>query len=453
MRIAFLFLIMIIFMVYIGQMVATASPKLVLVLIGGLVLSMLTIMNLEWGLYILIFVIPFTMQVHLGKTIEAGTDDLLLLFLIFSWLANRARAKEDIFVSTPLNWPFFLFFVSGIVSLIPLSLKFSQIGFLVGSLHLLKFFEYVFIYFIVVSCVKEFSQVKKFTVAFFINVGIVTSVQIIQNLIGGPLQLGITYLKHNIVRYAVGTFESNAILGAFHCFALSILAGFILTIRSPKIKVILTICSIVISFTLFNTFSRSAYVGIVGGLFILAALKEKRLFLLLLALLIMSPMFMQAPVLERVTLTVQRLKPTVELDPSAEIRIHLWRKTFEIFMRNPIFGVGYWGVRYILGTEAHSQYWAYLTEMGIVGFSIFLWLMARIFKIALWVKKNTHDNFMEGLSVGYIAGLFAVLMTCFFSESLEAFRILGPLWFMTGLVVSVRNITLNQATQAQTPKS
>lgn len=444
MKIALIFLIMVIFMVQIGQMVATAKPKLILVLIGGLVLSMLTIMNLEWGLYILILVIPFTLQLYLGRTIEAGTDDLLLLFLIFSWLANRGRSKEDILVTTPLNWPFFLFFVSGIISLIPLGLNFSNVGFMVGSLHLLKFFEYVFIYFIVVSCISELPQVRKFTIVFLINVGAVALVQIMQNIIGGPLQLGIAYLKNDLVRYGVATFESNAILGAFYCFALSIVVGLILTSASGRTKAALTIFSIIISFALFNTFSRSAYVGIIASIFIMAALKEKRLFILLLALLILSPIFMQTAVLERITLTVQQLKPAVELDPSAQIRIVLWRKALGIFMENPIFGVGYWGVRYILGTEAHSQFWAYLTELGIVGFGVFLWLMLRTFKIALWVKDNARDSFVEGLGLGYTAGLVAVLTTCFFSETLEAFRILGPLWFMTGLVASAYNIILKQ---------
>lgn len=449
MRIAVLFLILLIFMVQVGHIVATAKPKLILVLIGGLVLSMLTIMNLEWGVYILIFVIPFTMQLRVAQYIEAGTDDILLLFLIFSWLANKARAKEDILVSTPLNWPFFLFFVSGVISLIPLASRFSQFQFTLGALHFLKFFEYVFIYFIVVSCVKELPQVKKFTIAFFINVGIVALIQSIQNIIGGPLTLGLTYLKNDMVRYGVATFGSNAILGAFYCFALSIVMGLILTTSSATVKTVLTMFSIVISYTLFNTYSRSAYVGIVAGIFIIAALKEKRLYLILLALLIISPILLQSTVFERITVTVQALRPTVELDYSAQIRLTIWKKAFEVFMENPIFGVGYWGIRYILGTEAHSQYWAYLTELGIVGFGLFLWLMTRIFKVALWVKKNVRDNFTEGLGLGYTAGLVSVLTSCFFSENLEAFRMLGPLWFMTGLVVSARNIILSQA---QTPK-
>lgn len=449
MRIFFLFLITLILLVSIGQVVATAKPQLILVVIFGLVLSVLTVMNLEWGLYILIFVLPFTVQYQLGKTVQMGTDDLLLLFLIFSWLANRARTKESTFVATPLNWPFILFFVIGTISLIQLTSRFSQDWVLLGVLHLLRFFEYVFIYFIVVSCIKELPQVRKFTIAFFINVGVVAMIQIVQNLIGGKLTPGIFYADNTVVRYAVSTFHSNAILGAFYCFALSIVIGLIVTIRSAGTKTVLTIFGVAISFALFNTFSRSAYVGIIVGIFVIAILKERRLFILFLALLIISPILMQPAVSERITMTFQQVNPTIQLDPSAQVRLTLWGQTFKIFMENPIFGVGWWGIRSILKTEAHSQYWAYLTEIGIVGFSIFLWLMARIFKISLWVKNNAPDNFMEGLGLGYAAGLAGILATCLFSETLEAFRMLGPLWFMTGLIVSVRSILLSQKIPSQ----
>lgn len=444
MRIFFLFLIMLILLVNIGQAVATAKPQFILVVIVGLVLSVLTIMNLEWGLYILILVLPFTVQYHLGKAIQTGTDDLILLFLIFSWLANRARTKEPIVVATPLNWPFISFFVVGMISLIGLTSRFPQDVVVLGALHLLKFFEYVFIYFIVVSCIKELPQVRKFTIAFLINLGVVAAIQIVQSITGGGLASGIFFAKSTVVRYGVSTFESNAILGAFYCFALSIVIGLIVTIRSLRMKVVLMIFSVVISFALFNTFARSAYVGIIVGIFVIAVLKEKRLFILFLALLIISPILMQPAVSERITMTLQQVNPTVKLDPSAQIRLTLWRQTFKVFMENPIFGVGWWGIRFILGTEAHSQFWAYLSEVGIVGFGIFLWLMARIFKISLWVENNAPDNFTEGLSLGYAAGLAGILATCLFSETLEAFRMLGPLWFMTGLIASVRNILLNQ---------
>jgi len=476
MRIFFLFLIMLILLVNIGQSVATAKPQFILVAVIGLVLSALTIMNLEWGLYILIFVIPFTVQYRVGKTLAAGTDDIFLLLLIFSWLANRARTKEQIFVGTPLNQPFILFFIIGAISLTQFTSRAPQFWVSLSVLHLFRFFEYVFIYFIVVSCVRELSQVKKFTIAFFINVGIVATIQIVQNIIGGELTPGIFFSKNTVVHYGVSTFGSNAILGAFYCLALPIALGLIVTTRSPGIKAILIIFSIVTSFTLFNTFSRSSYVGIAASVFMLAALKERRIFIFFLALLIMSPIFMQSAVLDRIAITfggreregeiqfdpsyfeqdkyhmpgdryvlpLESARGLKFLDPSALTRLIIWRRSLEIFTENPIFGVGWWGGRYILRTEAHSQYWTYLIETGIFGFGMFLWLIIRIFKISLWVKNNASDDFVEGLGLGYAAGIAGILTTCLFSESLEAFRILGPLWFMTGLIASTQNILLNQ---------
>ncbi len=474
MRIFFLFLIALILLVNLGQAVATAKPQFILVVIIGLVFSVLTIMNLEWGLYILIFALPFTVQFRSGKTLAAGTDDLLLLFLILSWLANRALTKEKLFVATPLNWPFILFFVIGMISLTQLTSNVPQDWVMVGSLHLLRFFEYVFIYFIVVSCIKELPQVRKFTIAFFINVGVVATIQIAQNIIGGGLTSGTYYTKSAVVHYGVSTFGSNAILGAFYCFALSIVIGLIVAMRSSGLRTVLIIFSVIISFTLFNTFSRSAYVGIIAGIFIIAALKKKRAFILFLALLVVSPIFMQKAVLDRIAMTFPKEKfkiaqmelpsqlqfagrypyllespANINIDPSAEIRLRIWSRALEVFMRNPIFGVGWWGGRYIIASEAHSQYWAYLVEIGIVGFGIFLWLMIKIFKISLWVKNNAPDNFIEGLGLGFTAGLSGILMTCFFSETLEAFRMLGPLWFMTGLIASARNILLAQKIPSQ----
>ena len=473
MRALFVLLVALILLAAIGQSTAEMKPQFISIVIAGLILSALTVMDLEWGLYILIFVIPFTLQYRMGVNIAFGTDDIFLILLIFSWLANRARSKEQIFVDTPLNWAFILFFISGALSLTQAISKVPPYWFKLGILHLFRFFEYVFIYFIVVSCIKDLSQVKKFTIAFFINVGVVAVIQIVQNMIGGELTKGIFWLPGGAVavHYGVSTFTSNATLGAFYCFAISIALGLIVTVRSVRTKVVLIIFSIVISFTLFNTYSRSAYVGIMMGIFVVAALKDRRIFILFLAILVLSPIFMQSLVMTRVAMTFpQAAKPSfnelelpgpyrfeaeryrvmtegrenIKFDPSAEIRLLIWSRAFDQFLRYPILGVGWWAGRWVLQAEPHSQFWEYILDTGILGFGIFLWLIIGIFKISSWVRNNASDDFTQGLTLGYTAGFAALLATCVFSETLDAFRVLGPLWFMTALMASVRNILLEQ---------
>ena len=156
----------------------------------------------------------------------------------------------------------------------------------------------------------------------------------------------------------------------------------------------------------------------------------------------LSPIYMQSAVFERITLTVQTIKPTtIVFDESSAIRLELWQRGLKVFFDNFIIGTGYWTTRWALGGyEAHSQYLALLIETGIIGFSVFCWLVVRMFKNALNLLRKTKSDFLKSVGIGYAAGLTAILITCFFSETLESFRLVGPLWFVTGLITSANRL-------------
>ena len=128
------------------------------------------------------------------------------------------------------------------------------------------------------------------------------------------------------------------------------------------------------------------------------------------------------------------------LDYSSAIRLVLWQRGLQVFLNHIVFGTGYWTTRWALAAEAHSQYLAILIETGIAGFSVFLWLIIRMFKNALTLVRKTEEGFLKALGAGYIAGFVAILVTCFFSETLEAFRVTGSLWFVTGLITSANRM-------------
>jgi O-antigen ligase len=153
---------------------------------------------------------------------------------------------------------------------------------------------------------------------------------------------------------------------------------------------------------------------------------------------------MQSAVLERISLTVQAVKPTIVLDYSAALRLELWQRGLKAFLDNFVFGTGYWTTRWVMRGEAHSQYVAILIETGIVGFSVFCWLIVSMFRNAIRLMKKSGPVFFKSLGLGYIAGFTAVLTTCFFSETLEAFRMIGPLWFITGLIASANRLLLKE---------
>ena len=441
---------------FIGHAIATLPIKIILVLIIGLICSILTIMNLEIGLYLLIFVIPFTQQITIAKygtiPVDIGTDDVLIIFIILSWLANLARRKEPIFLKTSLNWPIIAFFTAAVFSFIGAYRMFGTGPVLIGFLHLFKFFEYVAIYFIVVSAIRNFDQIKKFLLMCFIVVGFVTIIQFGSMIKWGQFSLSIPAPSSYLYMQTMYSFTSNAILGAYYSFFLAILLAIIISTSGSRGKMPLILFGTMLSFALFNTFSRSAYLGIVMGFFVLAMVKEKRLFLLVLLLIVFSPVYMQSAVLERITLTIQSLHPTLRFDPSASVRLSIWKKGLQVFLNNPIFGTGYWTTRWVLRAEAHSQYVAILIDTGIVGFSVFCWLIIRMFRNAIVLIKKANTDFLNALGVGYIAGFAAILTTCFFSDTLEAFRVIGPLWFVTGLITSANRLLSKKTEQTEISK-
>ncbi|MEK6732752.1 MAG: O-antigen ligase family protein [Candidatus Omnitrophota bacterium] len=439
---------------FVGYAVAYLPFKTSIVLLIGFIFSILTIINLEIGLFLLIFVIPFTQQVTLGKLggfapVHIGTDDVLIIFILLSWLANLAKRKDFSFIKTSLNWPIFSFFTIAVFSFIGADARFGQGAILVCFLHLFKFFEYVAIYFVVISAINNLDQVKKFIWMFFIVVGFVVLLHLVIFFrlgflnVSGPVVQG---FEMDYFIKTMHTFESNAILGVYYSFFLSILLVIILNTSISEGKAPLLLFAFFIAIALFNTFSRAAYLSIVGSFCIIAFFQERKFFLIILLLIIFSPIYMQSAVLERITLTIQNSSLGIVLDPSAAIRLVIWEKGLKIFLDNPILGQGYWITRWLLHTEAHSQYMAILIEMGVIGFSIFCWLVVRMFTNAVDLMKKANTVFLKSLSLGYIAGFTSILVTCFFSESLESFRMIGPLWFITGLISSANRL-LSEKTQ------
>jgi len=445
------------FLFFIGFAISNLPFDIIVILIIGFIFAVLTLMNLEVGLFLLIFVVPFTQQFTLIKSaigpVDIGTDDVFIIFIILSWLARLATRKDVLVLKTSLNWPIVAFFTCGMFSYIGGLRVFGtgivgKSAFLVGFLHLMKFFEYVVVYFIVVSAIRDLKQIKKILIMFFVVTGLLAILQFIFMFQFGYFSLSAPPPPSFIYIMAMRAFGTNAILGAYYAFFLSILLVYLLDVPVAKGKVPLVLFAILLSFALFNTYSRSAYFGLMAGFVILAKFKEKRLFLIILLLAVFSPIYLQSAVLERITLTVSVYHPKIVLDASSAIRLDIWKKGLQVFLNNFIFGTGYWTTRWVLRAEAHNQYLAILIEMGIVGFSVFCWLLVRMFKNALTLIKKTESGFLNSLGLGYIAGLTAVLASCFFSETLESFRMTGPIWFIAGLIASANRLLSEKKKEA-----
>lgn len=112
-----------------------------------------------------------------------------------------------------------------------------------------------------------------------------------------------------------------------------------------------------------------------------------------------------------VILFVSFVAPQVEvlrnlLPQTLTTRLNMWECATELFLRSPIFGSGLTSFRSYFDinnwyVQAHSTYWQILSEMGIIGLSIYVYNLYKSL-------QNTDDN-----SKYFILFIFSIwIMTC-----------------------------------------
>lgn len=95
------------------------------------------------------------------------------------------------------------------------------------------------------------------------------------------------------------------------------------------------------------------------------------------------------------------------LDSGASGRMVVWRMTWNLFLENPMFGVGFRAHEHIIQVgSAHNGYLAMLAEVGIIGFAGVAYLIGKGMTV-LWRDAGTPEGarvygVMLGLSAGYM---------------------------------------------------
>ncbi|OGK22984.1 hypothetical protein A2954_03800 [Candidatus Roizmanbacteria bacterium RIFCSPLOWO2_01_FULL_37_12] len=127
------------------------------------------------------------------------------------------------------------------------------------------------------------------------------------------------------------------------------------------------------------------------------------------------------------------LKPvsTVVSDISFATRIQVeWPRAIKAFLKNPILGSGPSSI-----TEAtDGDYFRWLGEVGLIGTSIFLFLLFSIVKL-IRQKINTFTLSEKYIYFGFIFGLFGLLLNAVYIDVFEASKVAYTFWTVSGIIV------------------
>lgn len=395
------------------------------------ILVILLILAIPLGVVTRITVIPgFSFYIH---------DILvLLIFLItlFIVAANKKKINNNYIVK-----PLLIFFCSAVFSLIWNLHTLSFQNFLIALSYLIRYFMYFSLVFTISFFNKEFIfTLKKLMIAsglIFIIFGF------IQYLYYPDLQ-NLFYLgwDEHLARFFSTFLDPNftgAFLVLYFIFIMDIL------VNAVKIKkgvlVYLFICLATLA-GIFFSYSRGAFIMLIVAVMLYFLIKSnlKVLFFAIIGLVIVFFLFSNPAVEEFNPFRIA----------SSRARVESLRGGVSIFVKNPIFGVGFNAYRYAqiryglrddvgglssnadAGTDNSILF--VLATTGIVGFLAFINLWKHIiFKAITLIKKQ--DSF----AVVVLVSVLSVFINSFFINSLFYSLILIWLFVLVGMMKVKKN--------------
>jgi hypothetical protein len=414
---------------------------------GGMVLFIVSFASTQFALYILIFSMLLGPEIVIGTTAASSTlgrgvtlrvDDFILVIIGFSWLARMSIYKElGFFLRTPINRPIAVYILICLVSTF-LGTLFGRVSLKTGFFFVLKYFEYMVIYFMVVNHLNDKKQIRYFLWALLFTCVAVSLFGIAQIPGGGRVSAPF--------EGEVG--EPNT-FGGYLVFMMAVTIGLLLSTNLWRDRLIYGGISAITFIPFLFTQSRASYLAFFPMLMAFVWLSEKRkliiLFLLFIAALL--PLIAPQEVKDRVayTFTQQSQRGQIQvgdvtLDTSTSARLRSWKNALEDAVNHPILGFGITGYEFI-----DAQYPRVLVETGMVGMIAFLILTWAIFKQGITVLAQAGDNLHRGLSMGFLAGFIGLLVHAIGTNTFIIVRIMEPFWFMLGMIVMIPELERRDA--------
>ena len=194
------------------------------------------------------------------------------------------------------------------------------------------------------------------------------------------------------------------------------------------------------------TQSRSAWLGFVAGVCTIGVLRDKRLILLLVILLVCFILF--AP-------SDYRARAASIFDPAMSSnlsRIHMISTGWRMFLDHPFFGVGDIDLKRLYvtytvpieegeGGHLHNNVMMLLVTLGLPGFAASMALFVKLFLVELRSARGTKaDPLLGSISAGCLAAFVGFQVNGLFEWNFGDHEIAVLFWFTAGVAIVSQRI-------------
>ena len=449
------------FLAYIITKNVTFPPFFLIMaaLVGGVSLLARGISRPEIIIYALVAYLPFSKELaggFGGFALAFNFTNLLMFFIILVWLTGKFSTDEPLWLSTPLNFPILLFMVIGLISVARGSYYASGQWFF-SIIEYKRWITPIFMFFLVLNTVKDRQTIKNVAVTMMIVTAVVGLMAIYDYLNVGE--------SSSLERSRIGGIADQPnMLAAFFNYYMFLPFGFFLT-NTKRFKYWLLNIPFLIEFRgVMVTFSRGGYMAFALGLYAISFFRSKLLFLAFLLagfIAYLNPALLPAGIRFRMGQTFEHKASYIDmdtvseatLDTSARTRVEVWRGAVQMIQEHPIFGIGYGlfepMIRYYWSgqsnIDAHNTYLIIAAEMGVPALLIFLLIICLVMRQTFLLYKTTADPFSKALALGFLGGLFGLLMSNMFGSRLDSQEVSSYFWILAALIMRLRILDEKEA--------
>jgi len=399
--------------------------------------------RIEFGIFFILPFVPhqnildYMIELPYGKDI----NDIIFVALIIKWIIDKRRSGESFIIRTPFNYAILAFMLWTYIEMwwgasyfgmdAPLSLKDPRV------IYWKNLIRIPLLYLIIVNNIKSPKQMKVIVIL----------------MICAIIMLDRSF--YNIAQYKdfshfsestdkIGGMEALGPneLAVFLAMYVIVLVALFTNIKNIWIKLMLSGPIALSYYCIAFLFSRSGYLAAFAGVAAIGLLKDKRIFILVFALVLYWQVLLPTAVRERIEMT----RSDGKYDDTTQQRFGMWEKGLELVSSNPIMGIGLDGAHYVVVTSKgydrswgsfHNSYLQQSVETGIPGLVIYLWIFFLMFKAGWRLFRNTDDEFQKALGLGLMACVLSMLAGNFAGGYWNYFSMMGYLYVLTAMVMRI----------------
>jgi hypothetical protein len=96
--------------------------------------------------------------------------------------------------------------------------------------------------------------------------------------------------------------------------------------------------------------------------------------------------------------------------------------------------------------DVHNSFFLLAAEFGLVTLSIFLLTLFTGLRVGWFVYIRSKDEIIKGAALGFFAGIFGIIVNCFFGSHMTTTWEIGYFWVLLAIFANEKKEIINAQT-------